>query len=104
MPPKVLVLILAQLHTSTVALGKFFHVSELISLPVNWQQQPHLPKEGAATQKRTLAQLVAQSELEVHGCYCVLYGKSPRKRFHAFVGPLSLGSGVEVWGNGEGGR
>lgn len=84
-----------------MALGKSFHVSELISLPVNWQQQPHLPKEGVATQKRTLAQLTAQRELEIHGHYCVLYRKSPRKRFHAFVGPLSLGSGVEMWGNGE---
>ena len=73
-----------------MALGKSFHVSELISLPVNWQQQPHLPKEGVATQKRTLAQLTAQRELEIHGRDCVLYRKSPRKRFHAFVGPLSV--------------
>lgn len=93
--PKVLVFISAQSHTSIVTLGKPLHISQLISLPINWEQWPHFPKEGDAMQ------WVAQSELEISGSYCILYGKSPGRTFHAAWDRLSLGRGGGVWGNGE---
>lgn len=39
--------------------------------------------------------------VEIDGSYYVLCGKGPGRRFHAAGGPLSLGRGADVWGNGR---